>query len=47
MNEIKDIAHKLYLANKCPNGNLIMFQALKEYIERKGAKANFTVIMET
>lgn len=46
MNEIKDIAHKLYLETRFPNANLIMLEALKQYIERKGAQANFSVNLE-
>lgn len=46
MNEIKDIAHKIWMAERYPNANLIMLEATRQYIERKGAVANFTVQLE-
>jgi hypothetical protein len=43
MNEIRDRAHKIYMQTLRPDAVLVMFQALKDYMEKRGAKANFTV----
>lgn len=46
LNTIKDIAHKLWMETKLPNANLLMLEALRLYMDRKGAVANFSVKME-
>lgn len=46
MNHIKERAHRIWMETKKPDANLIMFEALKQYMEHKGADANFTVVMD-
>lgn len=36
MHKIKDIAHKIWLRTRKPNANLIMFEALKQYMTQQG-----------
>jgi hypothetical protein len=43
MHEIRDRAHKIYMKSLKPDAVLVMFQALKEYMEHKGTKANFSI----
>lgn len=43
MFEIKDRANKIYQQTLRPDAVLIMFQALKDYMEKRGVAANFSV----
>lgn len=36
MHKIKDIAHRIWIQTRKPNGNLIMFEALKQYMAQQG-----------
>ncbi len=36
MHKIKDIAHRIWVQTRKPNGNLIMFEALKQYMTQQG-----------
>lgn len=46
MNQIRDVAHELYMEKRSPNANLIMLEALKRVMVKAGAKANFSIVME-
>ena len=47
MNEIRDIAHGLWMESKLPNANVLMLEALRRYIVKMGvAEPNFEIVME-
>jgi hypothetical protein len=37
LGEIRDIAHRIYSDTRSPNANLVMYQALADYMGRRGA----------
>lgn len=43
MHKIRDIAHRIWVETREPNANLIMFEALRQYIVHQGQEPGFTI----
>jgi hypothetical protein len=43
MHRIRDTAHKVWLETRCPNGNLVMLEALRLILIQEGYPVSFEV----
>lgn len=46
MHKIKDLAHKIWVRTRKPNANLIMFEALKQFMMQQGYETPAYEVLE-